>query len=482
MSEFPKTFLRGLKGKTVITEEGYVQSEAFSFDTNKDRTKDNMLEMSINWEDCNEAVDLLLCQKKEDGVTEKFDVGFCRFLTEKLEEWFGLHKENKDFDYERYPLENNPYHGNLLLSPTVKTSIRRNITYTLANMATTDLYLRDSNQSPYLTDIDEIEPKLNNMPKISVIVPVYKAEQYLPQCIESILSQSYGDLELILVDDGSPDNSGAICDQYATKDNRVRVFHKENGGVSSARNLGIEEAQGEWITFVDADDAFAPNTLSICSDFFNESDIIRFSMKYVFSADGKQTEDYVFHIITREEYISRIISRETILGVCGGVYRTKLFKENNIRFDESLVNGEDWIVLAQLIFLTNSVKLLPDNLYLYNKINADSCTYSLNFKKAYSAILALNRMIELIRQYDVVGCENALAKAKCVLGYDFYASVILRSFDITNENIDQFHKSLALTKKEVSKGASNLKTWLLLQAINGHFGLGVLKTIFNRRK
>lgn len=320
------------------------------------------------------------------------------------------------------------------------------------------------------------------MPKVSVIVPVYKAEQYLSHCIESILSQSYGDLELILVDDGSPDNSGAICDQYATKDNRVRVFHKENGGVGSARNLGIEEAQGEWITFLDADDAFATDTLSICSSYFDDTEIIRFSMRYVFSEDGNQTEDYDFPQMSREEYISKIVSRETILGVWGGVYRAKLFQEKNVRFDECLVNGEDWIVLAQLVFMTNSVKIITDNLYLYNKINADSCTYSLNFKKEYSAILALNRMIELIRQYDVVGCENALAKAKCVLGYDFYASVILHSFDITNENIDQYHKSLALTKKEVNKGSSNFKTWLLLQAVSGNFGLMVLKTIFNHRK
>ena len=89
---------------------------------------------------------------------------------------------------------------------------------------------------------------------ISIIVPIYNAEQYLHRCIDSILHQNYTDFELLLIDDGSKDASGAICDEYAAKDTRVRVFHKENGGVSSARNLGLDNAQGEYITFCDADD------------------------------------------------------------------------------------------------------------------------------------------------------------------------------------------------------------------------------------
>lgn len=91
-------------------------------------------------------------------------------------------------------------------------------------------------------------------PKISVIVPVYNTEKYLHRCIDSILAQTFTDFELLLIDDGSKDNSGTICDEYAAKDSRVRVFHKENGGVSSARNLGLDNAKGEWISFVDSDD------------------------------------------------------------------------------------------------------------------------------------------------------------------------------------------------------------------------------------
>lgn len=100
-------------------------------------------------------------------------------------------------------------------------------------------------------------------PAISVIVPVYNVEKYLHRCIDSILTQTFTDFELLLIDDGSKDESGVICDEYAKKDLRVRVYHKENGGVSSARNLGIEQAKGEWIAFIDADDYIDDKFLEI---------------------------------------------------------------------------------------------------------------------------------------------------------------------------------------------------------------------------
>ena len=99
------------------------------------------------------------------------------------------------------------------------------------------------------------------MPAISVIVPVYQAEALLPQCVESVLAQTFSDWELLLIDDGSRDGSPTLCDGYAARDPRIRVFHKPNGGVSTARNLGLEQATGPYIAFLDADDAFEPAAL-----------------------------------------------------------------------------------------------------------------------------------------------------------------------------------------------------------------------------
>ena len=109
-------------------------------------------------------------------------------------------------------------------------------------------------------------------PKISVIVPVYKAETFLHQCIDSILAQTFQNFEVLLINDGSPDRSGEICDEYAKKDSRIRVFHKENGGVTSARKYGIEQSCGEWIMFIDSDDYIELKSLELLLSSAYEND------------------------------------------------------------------------------------------------------------------------------------------------------------------------------------------------------------------
>lgn len=103
--------------------------------------------------------------------------------------------------------------------------------------------------------------KNKNLPLISVIVPIYNVEQFLPKCIDSILVQTYKNIEILLVDDGSPDRCGEICDEYAQKDKRIRVIHKPNGGLSDARNAALDLMQGEWVTCVDSDDFITPDYL-----------------------------------------------------------------------------------------------------------------------------------------------------------------------------------------------------------------------------
>lgn len=121
------------------------------------------------------------------------------------------------------------------------------------------------------------------MPKVSIIVPVYKAEKYIKRCVDSIIAQTFSDWELLLIDDGSPDRSGEIIEDYAKADARVRVFHKENGGVSSARNLGLDNAQGEYLTFVDADDWIDADNLAVCLPVIeqNRLDVLQFPFKRI---------------------------------------------------------------------------------------------------------------------------------------------------------------------------------------------------------
>lgn len=109
---------------------------------------------------------------------------------------------------------------------------------------------------------------------VSCIIPVYNTQKYLPRCIESVLAQTFVDWEMLLIDDGSTDASGSICDEYAAKDERIRVFHKENGGISSARNLGLNYAQGEWIFFVDSDDSLPKTSLESLLSRSSDANII----------------------------------------------------------------------------------------------------------------------------------------------------------------------------------------------------------------
>ena len=130
------------------------------------------------------------------------------------------------------------------------------------------------------------------MAQVSIIVPVYQVETYLRQCIDSILAQTFTDFELILVDDGSKDKSGEICEEYAGKDGRVRVIHKENGGLSDARNAGLEQAAGEYFMFVDSDDYIAPTMIErLYNSIQSESaDIAACNFCYVF--DKKEKKDF----------------------------------------------------------------------------------------------------------------------------------------------------------------------------------------------
>lgn len=250
------------------------------------------------------------------------------------------------------------------------------------------------------------------MPKVSVIVPVYKAEKYLRQCIESILVQTFTDWECILVDDGSPDNSGTICDEYAVKDSRIRVMHIKNGGVSKARNTGIMNAKGEWLFFLDSDDTLYPDTFEYCLQRSYGYDVIRFSMirKY------NDHEDAV-HIIERNSriaYLKDLVGRNTILGVCGGCYKRTLFEDNGIYFDPIISNGEDWLVSVELVLASSQIIVFDKPLYAYNMNNVDSCTSNYSLKKEVDKAVALNR-IKVIVGSTISSNYYASAKIKLLL-------------------------------------------------------------------
>lgn len=180
------------------------------------------------------------------------------------------------------------------------------------------------------------------MPTISIIVPVYKVEKYIHRCVDSILNQTYRDFELILVDDGSPDNCGAICDEYAAKDSRIRVVHKTNGGLSSARNAGIDIAQGNYIMFCDSDDYVAEDW---CEQFVRkttetEDNYIFGGIKTVHLTEhGERFSDNKPGNIANypvSDYL--MLQAKGIVGfACNVLYYASILKERNLRFSEEVI-------------------------------------------------------------------------------------------------------------------------------------------------
>ena len=181
-------------------------------------------------------------------------------------------------------------------------------------------------------------------PTISIIVPVYNTEQYLNRCIDSILSQSFTNFELLLIDDGSTDKSGDICDEYARKDERIKVFHKKNGGVSSARNMGLDFARGEWITFVDSDDyidscflyRFNNRMKNACFDlYFGNSAIITPDGEFQYNKLLKT--DIICDLILAIDFYS--INKQADLH--GKVFKKSILLLYSIRFKEGIHYAED---------------------------------------------------------------------------------------------------------------------------------------------
>ena len=191
---------------------------------------------------------------------------------------------------------------------------------------------------------------------VSIIVPVYNAQNSLDRCLMSIIRQSYQQWELILVDDGSLDDSLKICKRYSDKDSRIRIIHTENCGVSSARNTGMENAHGEYITFVDADDRIHPDFLSECLS--NKEDLI--VTNYI-----KPSKIDSLHY--KEDHPELIFQQRGVRTVWGKVFVRKIIEEHHIRFDTNIRYGEDTIFVLQYCLHIKTIAYVFQHLYEYEK-------------------------------------------------------------------------------------------------------------------
>ena len=234
-------------------------------------------------------------------------------------------------------------------------------------------------------------------PMISVIVPIYGVEAFLPACLDSLLAQRYAHYELILVNDGSPDNSWRVMQEYAAKDSRVRIFQKENGGVSSARNFGLAQAQGEYITFVDPDDTVDPLLLSLLLKAAENCNMSMARCGWQAVAEGESVlaveEDGSKPICVQLADYS-CLSRRAISCCWGVLYSAELLL--GMRFDEMLYYGEDTLFVMQALKKAGAFASLELPLYHYVQ-HSTSFTKQRFSMRQYSEIASWEKIGELVQ-------------------------------------------------------------------------------------
>ncbi len=205
------------------------------------------------------------------------------------------------------------------------------------------------------------------MAKYSIIVPIYKVELYLKECVDSILKQDFKDYELILVDDGSPDNCPKICDEYAKKDSRIKVVHKKNGGLSDARNAGIKVAKGKYILFIDPDDYAEKNYLEVIDKNLGEADLLVFG-HYVLYMNKRIKEQGNNDFLEREKALDYLMSDNKFCGFAWNkVYKKEIFDKYNLEYDANISMCEDMLFSYEYIKRINTVKVIDDALINYRQ-------------------------------------------------------------------------------------------------------------------
>lgn len=267
---------------------------------------------------------------------------------------------------------------------------------------------------------------MDRQPKISVIVPVYKAEGFLHGCIDSILSQTFKDFELLLVDDGSPDGSGAICDAYASEDRRVRVFHIANSGANRARAWGVSHAcDSEYITFVDSDDTLPPTALyDLYALASEEYDI-------VIGSYDRNPKSYIDGDIDKLELVKQIYYYRIASSPYARLFRRELFDDMTFDLPRDFVMGEDFVMNLRLAFACKRrVRVVPTVVYYYND-NAGGIMNTFHYTLDYLARSYYFKQLpipEAYRQQCMPYCiANILMATHIIVGHYYTARTCKRS-------------------------------------------------------
>ena len=260
------------------------------------------------------------------------------------------------------------------------------------------------------------------MPEISIIVPVYNVEPYLRQCLDSVLAQSFANFELILIDDGSQDNSGVICDEYAARDDRIYVIHQKNRGQGCARNVGIDQAEGKYIIFLDSDDYWLPSTLEIlyAEAERNQTQVIVFGAR-LFWEDEEESKTDCFYRYTVDNGI-----------VCSGTDRLKktmdakeyhsepwsrfclldYLRKAGLRFDEGIIHEDAKFSFLSILY-AERVECIDEQLYQYRQWSGSTMNSKSFRASAHGLRVCLDGLLDELESHST-SLEEALLRRYCI--------------------------------------------------------------------
>lgn len=285
---------------------------------------------------------------------------------------------------------------------------------------------------------------MDSLIKVSVIVPVYNVKDYLNQCVDSLLSQTMNDFEIILVDDGSTDGSGEMCDDYSRQYEKVRSFHKTNGGQGSARNFGVQHSLGEYIYFLDSDDWLVENALERLYIEAKEKqlDVLAFGANVFYENDLLKTEhQFNYHrtvnigvVCSGAVSLKKVIDcNEYLTSICLRLYDGDYYKKHNFVFDEKYIHeDEDFGFLSYL--LAERVEIISDNLYIRRVRNNSTMTGKTIEKSVYGYYNSWNSVLNYAEKND-----DKLKAELCATQMVVYTNLVL----------ELYHKSPKNNKKEI---------------------------------
>lgn len=262
--------------------------------------------------------------------------------------------------------------------------------------------------------------------RVSVVVPVYNVQGFLVKCLDSIINQTYNDLEIILVNDGSTDNSGRICDEYASKDSRVKVIHQKNGGLSAARNAGIQNASSEWITFIDSDDYVSEDYVEYLINLasVNNSDVAIATYTYVTNSKRIDKGTGEVAIMDSEVAIRRMLLDQGFdMGAWAKLYRTTFF-DNNLYPVNKLY--EDSYTTYRVVYKAKKVAFGSKSIYFY--INRDDSIVNSSFNERKFELIEMNKLNEQFIRENIPNLSGE-AKRRVIWSYFSTLNQVLSTKD-----------------------------------------------------